>query len=169
MNQRSAAWKVGAFLTLLTAGANNSAAQDPAPQEPRAIPGITADDPFPQACVSCHVVLPDGMDVRISTLLGHWMEGADTALVALAQSAAPAGVTLTGTHPKVGANDIPKGCLMCHGRSSTMAPPFARMLHRIHLTTEGGVFLSMFQGECTYCHKLDRTTGAWSIPSGAEP
>lgn len=169
MHQRSAAWTVGAFLALLTAGAGKAAAQQPAPPGPRAIPGITADDPFPQACVSCHVVLPDGMDVRISTLLGLWMQGADSALVALAQSAAPAGMTLTGTHPAASASDIPKNCLMCHGRTSTMAPPFARMLHRIHLTTEGGIFLSMFQGECTYCHKLDRTTGAWSIPSGAEP
>jgi hypothetical protein len=110
------------------------------------------------------------MDVRISTLLDRWMQGADSALVALAQSAAPAGMTLTGIHPTASATDIPKSCLMCHNRASTMAPPFARLLHRIHLT--GGaesIYLSMFQGECTYCHKLDRSTGAWSIPSGQEP
>ncbi len=144
----------------------------PPPPPPRDIPGITADDPFPQACVSCHIVLPDGMDVRLSTLMAGWTEGVDSVLLAIAQSAAPAGVTLTGVHPDVPAavTDIPNGCLACHSRSSPLAPPFARLLHRIHLTGgEQSIFLSMFQGECTYCHKLDLSTGAWSMPSGAEP
>ncbi|HSM18327.1 MAG TPA: hypothetical protein VK845_15175, partial [Gemmatimonadales bacterium] len=62
----------------------------------RAIPGITADDPFPRACVSCHVVLPDGRDVRLSTLMTHWTDGVDSLLLVTAQSAAPAGVRLIG-------------------------------------------------------------------------
>ncbi len=170
MHRTAAAAGIGTALMLLTLATGHVEAQEPAPPGPRAIPGITADDPFPQACVSCHAVLPDGRDVRISTRLGVWIEGADSALVALAQSSAPAGMVLQGKHPTVAATDIPGGCLMCHSRTSTMAPPFARMLHRIHLTGgDQSIFLSMFQGECTYCHKLDLGTGAWSIPSGPEP
>ena len=157
-------------LMLVTMGTVALHAQEPTPPPPRAIPGINADDPYAGACVSCHVVLPDGMDVRLSTLVGRWTEGADSALVTIAQAAAPAGVVLTGKHPTVTARDIPGGCLVCHGRASTKAPPFARMLHRIHLGGgDQSIFLTMFQGECTYCHKLDPTTGAWSIPSGPEP
>lgn len=161
---------ISVSLALVTLGVVSLHAQQPTPPPPRSIPGINAEDPFPRACVSCHVVLPNGMDVRLSTLVGQWREGADSAFVAVAQSAAPAGMTLTGTHPSVSTDDIPGGCLMCHGRTSTMAPPFARLLHRIHLGGgDQSIFLTEFQGECTYCHKLDLTTGAWSIPSGREP
>jgi len=147
------------------------AQEAPAPPV-RAIPGITAEDPFPQACVSCHVVLPDGVDVRLSTLMTHWMNGVDSLLLAHARSAAPAGLALVGKHPNVSPalTDIPAGCLVCHGSNATLAPPFTRLIHRIHLS--GGNtnhFLSMFQGECTFCHKLDKASGAWSIPSGPEP
>lgn len=163
---------VAAALVLVTLTAGRVAAQD-APAPPmRAIPGITADDAFPHACVSCHVVLPDGRDMRLSALLRRLAEGADSALLTRAQPAAPAGVTLTGRHPRVssGLGDIPAGCLACHGRTASEAPPFARLIHRIHLVGgEANHFLAMFQGECTYCHKLDPATGAWRIPSGPEP
>jgi cytochrome c553 len=158
-------------LLLVTAHGVALAQEAPLPA-PRSIPGINAPDPFPQACVSCHVVLPDGRDVRLSTLVRRWQTGVDSAMLAIAQSAAPAGLTLSGRHPDVpqALSDIPAGCLICHGRSATQAPPFSRLLHRIHLASgETGLFLSMFQGECTFCHKLDKTSGAWSIPSGPEP
>lgn len=159
------------ILGMLTAPVGVGAQEAGAPPV-RAIPGITADDPFPQACVSCHIVLPDGRDVRLSTLMTHWMDGVDSLLLAAAQSAAPAGVRLIGRHPDatMSLSDIPAGCLSCHGGAATAAPPFSRLMHRTHLV--GGsdsVFLSTFQGECTYCHKLDKTSGAWSIPSGPEP
>lgn len=163
---------VGSVVVMLLAARGGIQAQETPTRTVRAIPGITADDPFPQACVSCHIVLPDGMDVRLSTLMTHWMSGVDSLLLATAQSAAPAGLTLVGKHPAASPAlaDIPTGCLVCHGKTATLAPPFARLIHRIHLT--GGNtnhFLSMFQGECTYCHKLDKASGAWSIPSGPEP
>jgi len=148
------------------------AAQEPAPPAPRAIPGINADDPFPMACVSCHVVLPDGRDVRLSTLATQWTTGVDSLLLAVSQAAAPQGLVLKGRHPDVSSAfaDIPARCLTCHARTSTMAPPFARLLHLVHLSPQPtNIFLTMFQGECTYCHKLDKATGAWSIPSGPEP
>ncbi len=65
--------------------------------------------------------------------------------------------------------DVPRSCLECHGRDAREAPAFARLVHRIHLTGgERNHYLTLFQGECTHCHKLDATTGAWSLPSGAE-
>jgi len=147
-------------------------AQEPPARPARAIPGITAADSFPNGCVSCHVVLPNGHDVRISTLMQQWTEGVDTALLAMAEAVSRPGVTLAGRHPRASASirNIPAGCLSCHGRTSSDAPPFARLLHRIHLG--GGpqsIYLTAFQGECTYCHKLDLATGTWSIPSGPEP
>jgi hypothetical protein len=58
-------------------------------------------------------------------------------------------VTLKGKHPKV---------------------EVARMAHPVHLTGgDENHFMTLFQGECTHCHKLDRATGAWSIPSAPEP
>jgi hypothetical protein len=162
----------GSIAMLAAGGPTGLMAQEPAPPPPRATPGITAEDPFPMACVSCHVVLPDGRDVRLSTLTRQWMVGVDSLLLAAAQSAAPTGMTLKGRHPDASSalSNTPAGCLTCHARNSTMAPPFGRLLHRIHLTGgQTNLYLTMFQGECTYCHKLDPTTGAWSIPSGPEP
>jgi hypothetical protein len=139
---------------------------------PRAIPGITAKDQFPRACVDCHLNYPEQkMDARFSTFMKQWTQKVEPQLLAKAAASAPPGVKLKGQHPAVlGAlKNIPTACLMCHGRTSTMAPPFARMLHAIHLT--GGKdnhFLTVFQGECTHCHKLNAATGAWSLPSGPE-
>ncbi len=147
-------------------------AQEEAPSAVRAIPGITAEDPFPGACVSCHVVLPDGRDVRVSTMMTRWTETVDPPLLAHARASVGPGTRLAGVHPEVASAlaDIPGGCLSCHRDPSSPAPPFSRLMHQVHLTGgEESTFLTMFQGECTYCHKLDATTGAWSIPSGPEP
>ena len=157
------------FLLLVGGG---SAAQE-APPPPRSIPGLTAEDQFPGACVNCHVNRTDiGLDVRLSTLMKQWYTTVPAPLLAKATASAPAGVTIKGKHPEADASlqDIPGRCLRCHSRTSKLAPPFAQMLHLIHLT--GGAdnhFLTMFQGECTYCHKLDPASGKWAIPSGPEP
>ena len=151
----------------------DSSAIPPAPPPARKIPGITAEDAFPKACVSCHVNMPEqNMDVRLSTLMKAWTGKVEPALLSKAQAAAPAGVTLKGKHPAVTAalRDIPAGCVKCHGPASKKAPPFARMMHLIHLGGgDESRFLSLFQGECTHCHKLDLKTGAWAIPSAPEP
>jgi hypothetical protein len=147
----------------------------PPPPPMRAIPGLTAEDPHPHACVDCHIVMkePKEMDTRISTLMAQWNEGqVEPALLEKAKAAAADPAKITGKHPKVtGAlKDIPKGCLMCHGKDSKTAPPFARMIHLVHLTgAEQNPYLSYFQGDCTHCHKLDQKTGAWSMPSASEP
>ncbi|MGE5175904.1 MAG: hypothetical protein ACM3JJ_05950 [Hyphomicrobiales bacterium] len=142
-----------------------------APEAPRAIPGITAPDSFPDACVSCHVNMPDRkMDARLSTALTGWATSVDPKLLAKAQATMPEGVTLKGTHPesKTATENVPKKCITCHTARKS-APPFANMIHLIHLT--GGAenhFLTEFQGQCTFCHKLDEKTGAWSVPTGPE-
>jgi hypothetical protein len=136
------------------------------------LPGITAADGFPAACVSCHVVLPDGMDVRLSTLMVQWQVQVDSSLLATAQATAPVGLRLEGRHPEAHASlqSIPLGCITCHSRDASLAPPFSRLMHRIHLVGgETNHFMSMFGGECTHCHKLDPESGAWSIPTGPEP
>ena len=84
---------------------------------------------------------------------------------------ATARARIDGRHPRAGDSlaDIPNACLECHGRDAEEAPPFARLLHAIHLT--GGaesVFMTVYQGECTHCHKLDPASGAWSLASGPE-
>jgi hypothetical protein len=131
-----------------------------------------APDPFPRACVDCHLEYVERrMDVRLSTLMAGWREKVDPKLLAKARAAAPAGAKLEGRHPPVpGAlASIPAGCLGCHGEKSTRAPPFARLMHAVHLT--GGPenhFIETFQGRCTHCHKLDAATGAVVVPSGPE-
>ena len=146
----------------------------PSPQLPpaRKIPGITVADDRPLACVECHVNYVDmKLDARFSTLVTQWTEKVDTALLAKAQASAPRGMTLRGKHPVLtsGFDDIPGKCLTCHKRDSDEAPPFAQMLHAIHLTGgEANHFLTVYQGECTYCHKLDAKSGRWRIPSAPE-
>jgi len=136
------------------------------------IPGITADDEFSGACVSCHAVLPDGTDVRLSSLMRQWRVEVDSMLLAKARAAASPGLLLEGRHPDAeeSLKSIPLGCLTCHGSDATRAPPFNRLMHLTHLVgDEANHFLTMFRGECTYCHKLDPDSGGWSIPTGPEP
>ncbi len=131
-------------------------------------PGI-AQDEFPQGCVSCHIVLPDGRDVRLSNLMTQWATEVPALLLERARASAPAGLTINGRHPPVPVQDVPGGCLACHAKESTMAPPFAKLLHLVHLTGgEQNIFVTTFEGRCTHCHKLDEASGAWSIPSGPE-
>ena len=106
---------------------------------PRAIPGITAKDAFPQACVSCHI-----KEHRITTMLARHPK----------------------KHPAVNAKDIPASCMKCHAKASKNA--FAPIMHRKHLGADTSEFVVKFDGECTHCHKLDRKTGLWTIPSAAE-
>lgn len=131
-----------------------------------------ATDPFANGCVSCHVVdKAQGADHRLSTALKEWTAGrVPEQLMAKAKASAPAGVTLKGKHPAVedALEDVPAACLDCHDAASKKAPPFARLLHLVHLTGTENVFVAHFKGDCRHCHKLDTTTGAWSLPSGPE-
>lgn len=159
-----------AFLSGLSLCGAAAATTPPGAPAARKIPGITAEDPFPKGCVDCHVADPRAKrDPRFTSLLKEWSVKVDAALLAKAQGAAPAGVTLKGKHPAVTASlkDVPGKCLPCHGKSSKTAPAFGDLMHALHLTGgEKSAFLTVFQGECTHCHKLDAKTGRWKIPSG---
>lgn len=164
---------VSAMLFLMPEAKGRASEGEGPPMPPaRQIPGITAEDMFPRGCVDCHINRPEiGRDVRISTIMREWSREVEPKFLEKAQAAAPEGTTLVGKHP-AGAEkitDIPAGCLKCHGRSSQTAPSFSRMMHLYHLTGgDENPFPSVFKGECTHCHKLNKTTGAWSIPSAPE-
>ncbi len=138
----------------------------------RKIPGITAPDQYPAGCVDCHRDYPEmKLDARLSTLMDGWGQGSGSNLISRLQALAPKGVVLKGRHPGVSKalRDIPGACIKCHAKASTKSPPFGQMMHIIHLVgVKDGHFLSIFQGECTHCHKLDKNTGTWRIPSGPE-
>lgn len=139
----------------------------------RPVPGLTAADKHPEGCVDCHVVdKTRGHDERLSVALAEWTAGKiDAELLAQTRASMPAGVTAKGKHPAAedSAEDIPAACLDCHDAGSRKAPPFAKLLHLVHLTGGGkSPFMTVFQGECTHCHKLDAKTGEWRLPSGPE-
>jgi len=132
-----------------------------------------AVDPYPNGCVSCHVVdKAKGVDHRLSVALAKWTSGKiDAGLLARAKASAPAGLTLKGKHPSAedSLEDMPSGCLDCHGVDSKKAPPFSRLIHLVHLT--GGAnntYVTTFKSDCMSCHKLSTQTGEWSMPSGPE-
>jgi hypothetical protein len=86
------------------------------------------------------------------------------------QAFAPKEMTLEGNHPPVTAalKDIPASCAKCHNANSKVIPPFAPLMHGVHLAKgDQSEFVQRFQGECTHCHKLNKATGTWSLPSGA--
>lgn len=145
----------------------------PPPPPARKIPGINAEDLYPNGCVDCHVVMKEmNMDVRLSTEMAEWGEEVDPKWVDLAKAASFDASVITGVHPEVSdaLKDVPNGCLECHKKDSKTAPPFARLLHLIHLTGgDESPFMTYNQGECTHCHKLDGKTGEWRIPSAPEP
>jgi len=127
-------------------------------------------DAFPRACVDCHRNFPErDLDVRISTLASRWQQGVRPATLERAQLAAPAGVKLQGKHPAIKVGAVPAGCETCHTKTATKTPPFARLVHALHLLGgEQNEFVSHFGGSCTHCHKLDPATAAWSVPSATE-
>ncbi|HEY9841190.1 MAG: hypothetical protein ACAI44_39270 [Candidatus Sericytochromatia bacterium] len=156
------------FSALVSLAMPKSAAE-PAATLPN-IPGITAPDSKPNACVECHKHYPQG-DFRLTSILKSWATKTDEHILAKAQSTMPAGVKLEGRHPDVSqlVKVVPTDCLMCHRGGSERVPQFRKLIHLIHLT--GGKenhFLMHYGGTCTHCHKLDANTGTWSIGSGKE-
>lgn len=142
-----------------------------APPAVRPIPGITAKDVYPSACVACHIRQPDGTDTRISTLMARWNGQADAKRLLMMQALAPKGVTLKGKHVSLASavKDIPASCAKCHTPQSKIAPPLGALIHVIHLSRgEESRFVTQYQGECTHCHKLNKSAGTWSVPNGAE-
>ena len=137
------------------------------------IPGITTEDHFPNACVDCHVNMPEaGMDFRLSTTIRRWNDAVDPPVLARILDLVPNSADLLGKHPVLpdeSFENIPGACMTCHNGALPKAPPFAPMLHAIHLNGgEQNHFIMMFNGSCTNCHKFDKASAKWAIPSGAE-
>lgn len=135
--------------------------------------GLAAGDPYPDGCVSCHVAdKGKGVDSRLSVALKEWTAGKiEPRLLASSKASAPTGLTLKGKHPAAedSLEDIPGACLDCHDAGSKKAPPFAQLLHLVHLV--GGVnnaYVTTFKSDCMHCHKLNTQTGEWKMPSGPE-
>ena len=163
----------GAALLLAASSASVLGADAAGLPPARPVPGLTDADQHPDGCVDCHVVYQDrGHDARLSTALAEWTAGRiDADLLARTRASMPAGVVVKGKHPAAedSLEDIPGACLECHDEASRKAPPFSRLLHLVHLA--GGArspFMTVYQGECTHCHKLDAKTGQWSLASGPE-
>ena len=162
-----AVWIVSTGIALLACASSAGEVVSPLP----AIPGLTAEDRFPRACVDCHVIVPgSGMDERLSTKLRA--EQFNPALLPRIRAILPDTVRISGRHPRLPDamfRNIPAGCLTCHRDSQTNLPALGPMMHAIHLT--GGSdnhYLTLFGGQCTNCHKFSAASGRWSIPSGAE-
>ncbi len=142
--------------------------------EERASPvgSVATADGYPQGCIDCHLNMPDiGVDARLSTALEMWIQGVPVELMSTARRAMTGSGTLAGKHPRVieSLQDIPYACMGCHDAYAAEAPAFAPLMHLIHLTGgDESHFLTLFQGECTHCHKLDAQTGQWRLPSGPE-
>jgi hypothetical protein len=135
--------------------------------------GRAAVDPYPTGCVSCHMLdKSTGVDERLSVKMKAWTAGKiEPGLLAKSKESAPAGLTLKGKHPAAedSLEDIPGACLDCHSADSKKAPPFAQLLHLVHLT--GGTtnaYVTKFKSDCMNCHKLNTKTGEWTMPSGPE-
>ena len=139
--------------------------------EPRKIPGITDTDLNPKGCVSCHKDYPtEKFDARLSVMLTAWNDKVTPTTLTKVQAIAPDGVTLKGKHTfKVDAEtSIPEACNKCHGKMKT-ALPMSNLSHAIHLTGgKDNKFLTLFNGECTHCHKLDTKTATMTIINGKE-
>lgn len=156
-----------AALTAVAAGQGPVAAQAGAVRQ---TPGITAKDAYPNGCVDCHIAGKDG-DMRMSSLMAKWVTAVPEPLLGKAKAASSAASKIKGKHPampNVKAN-TPQTCLGCHKKGSTIAPPFAQLMHTVHLV--GGAqnkYLTTYAGECTHCHKLDQKTGTWKMATGPE-
>jgi len=165
-----------AFVMAITVSAVQSQSDESAtgtPPSPRQVPGLNAPDPFPNGCVDCHINMKErNLDTRFSTLMAKWADGVEPRLLAAAKAAAADSTKIKGKHLKlsVAKMEIPDGCLKCHGSSSTAAPPFARLMHLVHLTGgDANPYMEHFNGDCTPCHKLNKQTGTWSVASAKEP
>ncbi len=137
------------------------------PTPVREIPGITGKDAYPRGCVDCHTgkgANPAPLSAVIRTFSGR----VDPKELARLQMFSPKGMTLKGKHPPVPIKEVPMNCFRCHAATKS-APPFAALIHGIHLTGgEANGFLTKFGGECTHCHKFNAADGTWWIGIGSE-
>jgi hypothetical protein len=106
-------------------------------------PVATAADEFPQGCVSCHMVLPDKADKRLSVVLaelGH--------------------LPIKGKVARV-----PADCIACH--DSKVDTPFSVIVHKAHFgSPDKNEYIKRFGGDCRNCHTMDGATGQAKLKQG---
>jgi len=161
---------IGIFATLFCLCASMALANDPPMPE---IAGLTVEDKVPGACVDCHVNMPENkMDVRLSSQMARWARAVDEKSLAKVRTIVPKSVKLLGKHPQLSKDnfrDLPASCMACHRPDRIDVPQMGPMLHALHfLGGRDNHFLTLFKGQCTHCHKFDKATGVWSVPSGPE-
>ncbi|MBE0478971.1 hypothetical protein IBX65_07655, partial [Candidatus Aerophobetes bacterium] len=109
------------------------------------IPGITVEDTKPAGCIDCHRKVSEERDYRLTRYIEELARKEE--------------------HPDVVAamNTIPTDCMTCHSKTAAKAlrtEPFATMQHRIHLVGgEENHFITVYQGNCTWCHAFNTETG----------
>lgn len=107
---------------------------------PAALP---ADD-FPDGCVSCHVVFPDGADRRLAAVLGEIGH-----------------VSLKG---KV--SQVPTDCIACHEKK--VDTKFFVLIHQAHFgSPDKNHFVQHFGGDCRHCHAMDAESGEPKVKAGS--
>jgi hypothetical protein len=127
------------------------AAGAPAPAAPEAampfLPGIVSPDEHPRGCVDCHVYVSDDKDFRLNKA-----------------------VAIDTKHPNI-ANAfkgtlIPDSCMLCHKEGSKLGSLSAR-LHKVHYQNlQKNPFITVYQGSCLNCHKIEMATGHMALKSG---
>lgn len=131
----------GTVLCLLQPGVT---AMSSSPQK-GGLPGVTAKDPFPKGCVSCHIKTPKGDERRLS-----------------------ADIRKVKGHPDVSQmmKVIPKDCAMCH-KGGPKPAPINTAIHKAHYSKQSAsLFVKQFGGSCLACHAMDAKTGAVTVKSG---
>jgi hypothetical protein len=109
------------------------------------LPGILADDAYPNGCVSCHKNDADAVPLKLNLMLAR-IQG----------------------HPKVDAivKTAPKDCGMCHKAGAKMGD-LSPVVHKAHFAKKAdSQFIKLFQGSCLHCHTMNLAGGMVTIKSG---
>lgn len=133
-------------LSLALAALATGGAETAAPPPPY-LPGIIQFDPAPLGCVSCHVDLGGGKDLRLNKA-----------------------VELLPGHPDITkafkGSLIPDTCILCHREGSKLGS-LGPNLHKVHYgRLESSSFIRDYGGSCLLCHDLDPATGELRFKSG---
>lgn len=110
--------------------------------------GASADDVYPDGCISCHVGTEavDFPPMRLDLLLasiGHGKGGQRTL-------------------------EIPTGCQRCHAPDDDgTATPLGKIVHVIHFRDPAeNPFLTKSGGDCSFCHRMDPANWEVTAKSG---
>jgi len=145
---------------------------DAAPPGLAEMPGLTVEDRFPRGCVDCHINMPQiNQDERLSSVMSNWTLQVPPEILKKTRLVVGNDKPLKGRHPRSDQmfQAIPRNCLNCHENGSGSIVPIIPLIHLIHLSGgEKNHYLSLFEGQCTHCHKLEPNTGTMTVPIADE-